>query len=189
MGGHTSHRYNIPGAYLEQTGFLSGDTKPVPKQKRMYRGFTQYIEPAIGDDTFNIDFPVAKLLPETIAVYRNGGEALTEVKDYRINLDNGTLHLTQAITSTDDDIEIRCQIDTTDEQLIEDVLLLPRDWGGTHLEDEQLAALMPAVGDVFEVDKLLRFDNVRLQDWAGRRIEVLEARLTNAGILGIMLKV
>lgn len=151
------------------------------------RGHAQHIDLAEGVQTISLDFNSMDMIKSSLAVYKNGGESLEEGRDYIVDYAANVLRLTRPTTSMDDDIEIRCQIDTTNDYIINHVLLLPRTMGDIEFDMEQLCDLLPNTGDIFEVDKLLRYNNTALVQYAGKKIKVLEAGITDEGIIGKML--
>lgn len=154
---------------------------------RYKKGHTQRVDLSTGMQNIQLDFNSMNMIKQSLSVYKNGGESLVEGADYTIDYQSNTLRLTRPAKGTDDDIEIRCQIDTTDDHTINHVLLLPRKMGNIEFEMDQLADLLPNTGDIFEVDKLLKYNNTALVPHAGGKLQVVEAGITDEGIRGKML--
>lgn len=137
------------------------------------------------------DFVVTKdlkdIIRDSVIVYKNGGEALEEGKDYDLHplfAGQTQLQLRRPAKSTDDDLEFRCKIQIPDPNVVQHVLLLPRKLGITEFVDEELQELLPTTEDIFSVDRLMKYGNSHLLEHLGKKATIIDAKITDLGIEG-----
>lgn len=114
---------------------------------------------------------------KTISIFRNGGEALIDGRDFYYDGFNGRIILVKPIASIDDDIEVRYQYFQGD--VMSDVLLLPIG----DFTPEQLTSFLPDMGDVFNIDRLLN-NNPALSSYTDCKGIVIKSGITEHGIIG-----
>lgn len=149
-------REKYGAAVINKNGMAQAKIGPSAKKTR---GMSHSWELKEGDTKFPLPFNGNLMVADTIAVYRNGGEALEEGRHYRIDYTTNHLVLHRPAFNTDDDLEIRCQLDVTSLHLKTDIIVLPRAAGSFQFTDEQLEELSPVYGDRLSVERLKTYGN------------------------------
>jgi hypothetical protein len=165
-----------------------------PTMPKNIRGHSMRWDLKTGDKEFTASFNLNLVIADTITVYKNGGESLVMGQDYTIDYTHNRIILTHPAKGTDDDLEIRCQIDVTNQHIKTNVLLLPRQTGSFEFTNEQLEDLLPVYGDRLSVERLLQYRNAEalgttsVEYYKNKKETVFvvqSAEITEEGIMGI----